>query len=190
LGLGDPNNSFITDYDDYDDPSNSIITDYDDYGERSSHKSLRLPDVDDRVLGSTVSRCSCGSSYGVTDEDDAPVGAIVGGVVGGTLFLAAAVIVAVMWKSGRLEACKCRKNTKPGSVASPEGVRYPRSASSPSEDRGDGGGTGVRYPRATNVPSENPGDGGGSGLRYPRTTAAVPSVNSDGGSGARYPRGV
>lgn len=59
----------------------------------------------------------------------APVGAIVGGVIGGVVVIAA-IVLAALFKTGRLNTCKCCGPTEPanaslskGSV--PAGVQYP-----------------------------------------------------------------
>ncbi|CAM9753135.1 unnamed protein product, partial [Hapterophycus canaliculatus] len=47
------------------------------------------------------------------------VGAIVGGVIGGLLFVAAAIILAFLFKTGRLKPCQCCSRTVPVVVATP-----------------------------------------------------------------------
>ncbi|CAN0173519.1 unnamed protein product [Ectocarpus sp. 12 AP-2014] len=56
------------------------------------------------------------------DDDDVPVGAIVGGVIGGVLFLAAVIILVVLFKKGCLKPCACGDSCaccEPGPPATP-----------------------------------------------------------------------
>lgn len=51
----------------------------------------------------------------------APVGAIVGGVLGGTAFLAAAGILACLFFTGRLKCSKCCNSSDPPAASAPAG---------------------------------------------------------------------
>ncbi|CAM9432906.1 unnamed protein product [Ectocarpus sp. 4 AP-2014] len=64
----------------------------------------------DYTCGSFGYDCLDPSACGIDDEDDGddvPVGAIVGGVIGGVLFLAAIIILVVLFKKGCLKPCAC-----------------------------------------------------------------------------------
>lgn len=88
------------------------------------------------------------------------VGAIVGGVVGG-LLVVAAVVLGVLYKSGRLKTCRsCRPSS---------------SAAVPASSGNSGAPAVGNYPEvAAPAPAfEGPGDSTGPGIQYP---AAAPAV--------------
>ncbi|CAM9306765.1 unnamed protein product [Ectocarpus sp. 12 AP-2014] len=61
-------------------------------------------------------------------DDEAPVGAIVGGAVGGTAFLVAAAVLACMFVTGRLKCSKCSNSSDPPGAPTPAGDGSTRAA--------------------------------------------------------------
>lgn len=106
----------------------------------------------------------------------APVGAIVGGVVGG-LILVTAVILGVMFTTGRLKTHKCFSRSKAPAVAAPGGEssgpgvrKYSKPpASSAASSAAAGGSAGSALPPACGDPDQ----GSAPAVQYP---AVVPDV--------------
>ncbi|CAB1113492.1 unnamed protein product [Ectocarpus sp. CCAP 1310/34] len=61
-------------------------------------------------------------------DDEAPVGAIVGGAVGGTAFLAAAAVLGYLFFTGRLKCSKCSSSSDPPAAPTPAGDGSTRAA--------------------------------------------------------------
>ncbi|CAM9425758.1 unnamed protein product [Ectocarpus sp. 6 AP-2014] len=72
-------------------------------------------------------------------SDDAPVGAIVGGAVGGTVFLAAAAVLGCLFFTGRLKCSKCSSSSDPPAAPAGDGTTRAATKAYPAPVAADGG---------------------------------------------------
>ncbi|CAN0543651.1 unnamed protein product, partial [Ectocarpus sp. 12 AP-2014] len=81
-----------------------------------------VDDSEDDFYDSSTSDSLDVEGGGIPSDDgkgSAPVGAIVGGVVGGTAFLAAAAVLVCLFVTGRLKCSKCCRSSDPSAAPTP-----------------------------------------------------------------------
>ncbi|CAM9720850.1 unnamed protein product [Pylaiella littoralis] len=115
------------------------------------------------------SACYGGAASASTSDSKVPVGTIVGGVAGGVLLAAAAVMLALLLKTGRLKACKCCRprdpaSTSPRSTSLAPAVKHFSEAAAPT--------AGSHRPPAHRDP---PGERFASAAREPATAGSASS---------------
>ncbi|CAN0526013.1 unnamed protein product, partial [Ectocarpus sp. 12 AP-2014] len=114
-------------YDDDGDLYDSPTYDYyvDDLGDDSfddTTDDYSVDDSEDDFYDSSTSDSLDVEGGGIPSDDgkgSAPVGAIVGGVVGGTAFLAAAAVLVCLFVTGRLKCSKCCRSSDPSAAPTP-----------------------------------------------------------------------
>ncbi|CAM9384986.1 unnamed protein product [Ectocarpus sp. 13 AM-2016] len=115
-------------------------------------------------------------------SDDAPVGAIVGGAVGGTAFLAAAAVLACMFVTGRLKCSKCSNSSDPPGAPTPAGDGTTTVATKAYPAPVAAGGGALTGPRSDLPPSPSVAGDGSAGTAtktYPAPVASAAGA-SDG----------